>query len=583
MASRVSSPIFVGRRDELERVASALAEIREGQPRVVLVAGEAGVGKTRFVREVERLAVSAGVRVLEGGCLPLGGESLPYGAVTEALRGLFETVEREELRTMAGAGQAELARLMPALGTSLGSAPGSADGSGQSRLFEHLLRFLRELGQRGPLAIVLEDIHWADNSTVQMLGFLARNLRSTPVILVATYRTDELQGRHPLRSVLAELERSGRVERLILAPFDRLELASQLEGILGAPPEPAVLSRVAARSQGNAFYAEELLAAGSNEGELPATLRDVLLARVAMLSEPAQELVRVASASGQEIAAARLASVTGSSEVRLEHQLREAVDRQVLVVHETPAGARLTFRHALVQEAVYSELLPGERRRLHATFAQAISDERPPQADSTRAAELAYHWQAAGDLPRAFEAWIAAALAAETIYAISEAQASFEHALELWDQVPDAATRAPLDRVELLMRAAFHAEGPAPTRSVAYIRQAIALVDATVDPTRAGLLHERLGQYGSGILDVGAIVAACEEAVRLVPATPPSAARSWVLSGLGGCYAVQVNRPAEAVALCEEAVRVARAAGAREVESRAMVPLGSALVQGGRR
>ena len=144
---------------------------------------------------------------------------------------------------------------------------------------------------------------------------------------------------------------------------------------------------------------------------------------------------------------------------------------------------------------MYGELLPGERTRLHAAFAQALADETPPRRDASRAAELAYHWQAAHDLPRAFDAWIGAGIAAEAIYASAEARASFEHALELWDQVPDAAARAPLDRVELLMRAAFHAEGPAPARSVAYIREAIGLVDPTIDPTRAGLLHERLGQY----------------------------------------------------------------------------------------
>ena len=575
MASRVSSPTFVGRRDELDRVAAVLAEVRTGQPRVVVVGGEAGVGKTRFAREFEHLAVSTGVLVLEGGCLPLGGDSIPYGAVIEALRSLPQTIDVDDLAAMAGWGHAELARLIPEFGPVAEPAQANPDGSGQGRLFEHVLRFLGQLGRRGPLAIVLEDIHWADGSTLELIGFLARNLRSEPVMLLATYRSDELHGR-PLRPLLAELERSGRVELLALAPFDRQELASQLEGILGLPAEPATLARIAARSEGNAFYAEELLAAGSVHGELPATLREVLLARVARLAEPTRELVRVASAAGQRIASARLASVTGSSETHLELLLREAVANQVLVVQGALEGPRLTFRHALVQEAVYGELLPSERIRLHAAFARAISDEQPAQADPSSAAELAYNWQAAHDLPRAFDAWIAAGLAAETIYATSEAQASFEHALELWDQVPDAAVRAPLDRIALLMRAAFHAEGPDPTQAVAYIRQAIALVDPEVHPARAGLLRERLGQYGSSVLGPADILAAMREAVRLVPAEPPSAARSLVLSGLARCYVSGINRPAEAMALADEAVAVARAAGAKGAEARALVPLGAA-------
>jgi DNA-binding CsgD family transcriptional regulator len=579
MASRVSSPIFVGRQFELDRVATALAEARLDNSRVLLVGGEAGVGKTRFVREAERMAVDADVRVLEGGCLPLGGEGLPFGAVIEALRSLTQTVDRLELEAMAGSGRTELARLMPELEPAPEAVHAGPDGFGQGRLFEHLLRFLMQLGQLGPLALVLEDIHWADRSTLELIGFLARNLRSMPVVLLATFRTDELHRRHPLPLLLAELDRSGHVERLTLARFDRDELAGQLQGILGARPEPAVLSRIAARSEGNAFHAEELLAAGSLNGELPATLRDVLLARLAVLSEPTQELLRVASAAGHRIESARLAAVTGLSEMRLDEQLRDAVANQILVVADPPAQARLTFRHALVQEAVYSELLPGERARLHAAFARAISAEGP-DTDASSAAELAYHWQAAQDLPRAFDAWIKAGLAAEAIYASAEVREDFEHALELWDRVPDAAARAPLDRVELLTRAAFHAEGPEPSRSVDYIREAIALVDSTADPTRAGLLHERLGQYCKKALDVATSEAAYREAVRLVPAEPPSAARSWVLSGLGR-FLAGIERPVEAVAVCEEALSVARAAGAREVEARALVPLGMSRVMVG--
>ena len=149
--------------------------------------------------------------------------------------------------------------------------------------------------------------------------------------------------------------------------------------------------------------------------------------------------------------------------------------------------------------------------------------------------------------------------------------------MDLWDRVSDAATRAPFDRVDLLMHAALHAEGPEPSRSVAYVREAIGLVDAATDPQRAGLLHERLGQYSLAALDETTALAAYREGVRLVPAAPDSSTRSWVLSGLGRCYA-DIYQPAEAVAACQEALAVARAAGAKEVETRALVPLGHSLV-----
>ena len=155
MAARVSSPTFVGRRVELDRLAAALDDARLGQPRVVLVGGEAGVGKTRLVRELERLAATADVRVLEGACLPLGGEGRPYGAVIEALRGLTEEIDTAELEALAGSGRAELARLMPELGSAGQVARAGSDGTAQGRLFEHLLRFL------GKLAGTTADCHRA--------------------------------------------------------------------------------------------------------------------------------------------------------------------------------------------------------------------------------------------------------------------------------------------------------------------------------------------------------------------------------------------------------------------------------------
>ena len=252
------------------------------------------------------------------------------------------------------------------------------------------------------------------------------------------------------------------------------------------------------------------------------------------------------------------------------------MDHQILA-HRLGTEDRFAFRHALVQEAVYSQLLPGERNRLHAAFARALAEMAPAHSDAAHAAELAYHWQAAGDLPRAFAAWITAGIAAGFIYAEAEAREGFERALALIDQVPDAAARAPLDRVELLTRAALHAEGPEPSRSAAYIREAIALVDPAVDPTRAGLLHERLGQYSSTSADIAVTLAAYREGVRLVPTEPPSAARARVLAGLGW-FLTDIGRPAEAAPVSEEALAVARAAGAPELESRALVALGFSSV-----
>jgi DNA-binding CsgD family transcriptional regulator/tetratricopeptide (TPR) repeat protein len=581
MANRVASPIFVGRQHELELVRAALAGAVERGPAFVLVAGEAGVGKTRFVHELTTDAEAAGARILQGGCLPLGGEGIPFGAVIDALRGLIRELSPEETDRLAASGRAELARLMPDLAQDAEPASGTrSDSSGQGRLFEHLLRFLERLADRAPLVLVIEDIHWADRSSLELLDFLGRNLRHGSICLIATYRTDELQRNHPLVPFLAELERSGRVERVELTGFDRRELANLAEAILGEMPEPEAFERLAARSQGNAFYAEELLAVGPGERHIPPTLREVLLARLAGVSQPTQELLRVASASGARIPTALLPAVMGATEQGLQERLREAVDRNVLVPLAEADREQFAFRHALIQEAIYGDLLPGERVRVHSAYAQALVEDADGEASASRAAELAYHWQAAGVRPRAFEAWIEAGIAAEAIDAFAEAGAHYERALELWEHVPDGRNRAGFDRIELYVRAAAAIEATAPVRSIGHVLSALALIDPATEATRAGLLHARLGDYNTYIDEIATAHAAYREAVRLVPADPPSPARAHVLTELGRCQFF-LNTEPDSRSICEEAVRVARAVGAPRAESSALIPLATHLVADG--
>ena len=337
---------------------------------------------------------------------------------------------------------------------------------------------------------------------------------------------------------------------------------------------------ILARSGGNAFYAEELVGAEGPHARLPRSLRDVLLTRTATLGEPTQELLRTASAAGTRIQPELLVGVLGWSVPRFEGALRDAVAAQMLVPLEASAGGRFEFRHALLQETLYGDLLPGERNRLHMAFAKGL-ERIGATGDAAGAAELAYHRQAAHDVPGALDAWIVAGVEAERMYAYAQALADYEHALELWGQVPDAASRSPLDRVELLRRAALLSQGADPKRSVAYIRSAIELVDPVGDPILAGVLQERLGQYGQYVIALPEMYAAFEEAVRLVPAQPPSAARASVLTGLSRYYAMHRSEPGLAIALAEEALSVAQGVGARDAEAQAMLPLAVGLVRRG--
>ena len=441
---RVSSPTFVGRADEL----AALRAAADRAPAFAFVAGESGVGKSRLVSEFE---AQAGIPVLVGHCLELGGTTFPYAPLVEALRPLGESVP---------------------------------EAASQPQVFEGLLTLLDRLG---PLALVIEDLHWADPSTRDFLVFLVRNARAESFFVLATYRSDELHRRHPLRPVLAELERAPRVERITLERFTPEEASEQLAGILGDAPAPALADRLYARAQGNALYTEELLAASADgAGELPATLRDALLARFERLPAAAQEVVRVAAVVERPIEHALLEAVLPPGEVI--DGAREAVAHRLLV---TDRDGTYAFRHALVGEAIYDDMLPGERTALHAALAQALASD-----PATAPAELARHWLSAHDLPRALGASVAAGMEARRVYAHGEALRHFENALGLWNRVPDAAERAGMPCSDVLRGAALAAnDGFETGRAVALQRDAIAGADPRADPVELARMHSELAHY----------------------------------------------------------------------------------------
>jgi DNA-binding CsgD family transcriptional regulator len=424
--------------------------------------------------------------------------------------------------------------------------------------------------------LVVEDLHWADRSTLDLLTFLVRNLRAA-LLLVLTYRTDELHRRHPLRPFLAGLDRGGRAERLEVGRFDRVGVADLLAGILGTRPDHELLERIYRRSEGNAFFAEELLAAtyqgGGNGRSLPPSLENVLLSRVQVLPEDAQATLRIVAAAGGRVEHELLAAVSELPEADLLAALRAAVAHQILV--PDPVTETYAFRHALTQEALYAELLPGERTRLHAAFARVLT-ERPDLGEPNRLAvpaRLAYHWVRAHDPARALPAAVEAGLQSQAAYGFADAQRHFETALELWDQVADAEQRLRLDRAAVLEHAAESAYlAGDPNRAITLTQAALAGVDAAKDPVRAGLLHARLGGSLRATGGEGAF-AEYEAAVRLVPTSPPLAERARVLAAFGEALIGQ-GHYRESRDLCEEAIAIAGQIGALAEEGDARRALG---------
>src|SRR5829696_7546245 len=529
MATGVTSTRLVGRSLELAQLEAALSEAAAGQPSLAFVVGESGVGKSRLVAELQARADADGVRVLHGDCVELGDGELAYAPLITALRPLVRDSD-PVLAALPADILAELATLFPGLGQARERARERARGAGdQARVFEALLAVIDALSRSAPVLLVVEDLHWADASTRAFLRFLSASLASEPVLVVATYRPDELHRRHPLRPLLAELERV-RALRIDLEGLTRDELAEQLGDILGTTPDPALVDRLYARTEGNPLFAEELLAAGTDgRGAVPPSLAAALAMRIERLGEDAQEVVRVLSAGGpQFLDDSVLAEVSGLERRALRDGLREAVASHIVVLQND----RYTPRHALLREALH-DLLPGERAELHRALARALEQQGADggRPSAQRAAAIAHHFLAAGDQPAALAAAVRAGIAAMEVQAYGEGAALFERALELWDRVPDAATLTGADEVQLVERAAeCHYYTDDVQRSVTLAKRALSLIDETSEPRRAAWSYGILQRSLWAMLRSDEAEAALARGLSLLADDGPSLARAGLLA-----------------------------------------------------
>ncbi len=602
MSGPRSSPVLVGRASELALLDDALARAADGDPSIILISGDAGVGKTRLVAEFGARAREAGARVLTGACLDLDGEGIPYGPFLEALRVLGEELAPQELDEILGDTGRELALVAPGFGRFVGDPtqldpaaprdqaalpPGPAD---QARLFELTLALLDRLGLDRPLVLVLEDLHWSDPATGDLLAFVVRNLRRGRVLVIGTVRAEDLERGHPLLLRLAELGRNRNVERLDLPPLGLDAQRAQVTAILGRRPPRGLVERIHARAEGNPFFAEELLASaeGSPTVEepvaaeaspgVPASLRDILAGRIAGLSPDAQRILRVAAIAGSRADDASIEVLSGLPPDSVADLMREVVTRHFLEVEQRSDGYR--FRHALLAEVVMADLLPGERRRLHEAVARWLVDPDRVADGGLPAtpAELAHHWSAAGNAREALAASVQASRAATALHAYADAYRQAERALDAWDRVTDPESVIGMDLVDLLRETADAADfANEPARSVELVTRALGLLDETRDPIRAGLVHARLGYYRWLLGERQALVDEARLAMALIPEDPPSVERARVVGGLASAL-MPTGRYRESLDLCEAAIATLRATGSHEGEARLVMIKGVDLV-----
>jgi DNA-binding CsgD family transcriptional regulator len=525
--------------------------VADGQAQVLLISGAAGIGKTRLVTEICELAGSAtsgtsgtsgtggsgrtgGAQVRIGESAPLAGAALAYGPFVDALH--------------------------DQAGWLLTGDDGGDMLTERHRLFLRVHGVLAELADRAPLVLVLEDLHWADESSHELLAFLAVRLREQPVMVIATLREEEL--RHSARMWLAELERRPRVTRLRLTGLADTEVAELVADLMPADASQDRVAAVISAAEGNPLYARELASAGP--GGPPASIADAVLARASGVSAAARAVVSQVSVADGGMSHELLAATTQLPEKRLLACAREAAAAGLLAA----TGDVYAFPHALIRQVLYAQLLPGERRRLHRRLAEELA-VRPGSGPG----RLAQHWHLAGCRDRAAAAAVTAARQAVSARAYPEAYRNYDLAIQLARWLPESGP----DLLEEAAQAASWAQDP--DRAATWAADALAGAGAAAPGDRARLL-ERLGRYRWESGDPRSAVEAAEQAVALLDAEPPSTLQARVLAALA-TWRMLLGEFDEALPLAARAVDVAQQADAIPEYAHGLATLGILRAQQG--
>lgn len=539
---------MVGRDGDLAELRRAFDRAFGSEPSAVLIEGEAGIGKTRLLREFQA-GVAARADVHVGRCLDLGTARSAYGPLISILRSIVESIGVAEAREAIGVGAEALRMLVPELG----------DGAAQRELTSPdalrgaVIALIEAAAERAPQVLVIEDVHWSDDSTLGMLSFLLRTLQSGRILMVITCRSDDVRRGDAVSRFIAETTRARLIERVPLQRLDETATRQLVEHLRGTALTEAALERLMERAEGVPFFIEEVACCAA--GPLPDSLRDMLLVRFDQLDDDARHVVRVASGAEGTLSHTLLAELAGLNDERFDDAIRGAVRGGILSVDDD----QYAFRHALLREAVHDDLLPGERARLHRGYAEAL-EKRATSLDRCDRSSLAHHWRLAQVPDRALIASVDAMHEAKNRFAFATAARFGELALELWEQVPDAETAVGLSQVHLMrqigsiLRNAGEAE-----RALSVAERALDLIVAEPDPDpgeHARLLRDKaqfrsnLGLPGSKELYLQAleIVDAAVEDDRL---------HATLLNQIAGKHMLD-SMPREAIITATQSLEVAQ-------------------------
>ena len=582
LLARDDGGTFVGRSEPTAALEAAWTAVGEHGLRVVVVAGEPGIGKTRLVREFARTAHGRGATVLAGSCTE--ETFVPYQPFVEALRHYIACCPPAELAVQVGPRREQLAAIVPGLEdarTALGPTGLDAEQE-RFRLFEAVSSLMADAAYLRPLVLFLDDLHWADQPSLLLLRHLARSARDAPLMVLGTYRPVEVGEQHPLAQALAELRRSRTVEQVSLLGLGEVEVAELIAGRGGQQAPRGFVRRVSDRSEGNPFFIEELLHDVGPRADwdtaasgVPDSVKDLLLRRLRALGDECRQALSVAAVAGRDFELDVLERVLEHPRDHLIDLVEEAIQADVLVEPPQAIGS-LSFSHALFRETIYEQLSATRKATIHGRIAAAI-EAAPTDRPGERAGTLAYHYRAAGELRKAFDYHRRAATAAERVYAHETALENLDGAIVAGEML--GMTVATEESVRDLYRArawTLQMLGE-PDKAVVDLDHALEGARASGDRATEMLVQNRLGAHWH-VLDPQASRRCHEEALRIAEELGDETGQVSALNRLSLVLANDLEF-AEAVELGERALEIARRAGDELAVSQAMDSLKFAALQ----